>query len=248
MPEAKHFSAAEVKAVGERQVRVVVSTGDLDREGDIIQPDGIDTKNYKRNPVILFNHRSYEAPIARAESIGVEGDALVATAQFPKQGVSAKSDEIYGLIKAGLINAASIGFIPTEWKFRDEDRSGWGRVFEKCEMTEFSFVSVPANANAIILERSLVSDQFESSAKVLADAVKELKESITPQAVTFDTLQESETEHVETVKGADESSTDDNPDEDVADETEEVQIRSKSRLKRIIALRRLNAPVDSGAL
>ena len=243
MPEAKHFSAAEVKAIGARQVRVVVSTGDLDREGDIIQPDGIDTKAYKRNPVILFNHRSYEAPIARAESIGVEGGALVATAQFPEQGVSAKSDEIYGLIKAGLINAASIGFIPTEWKFRDEDRSGWGRVFEKCEMTEFSFVSVPANANAIILERSLVSDQFESSAKVLADAVKELKESITPQAAAPDAPNETET-----VKGADESSTDDNRDEDVADETEEVQIRSKSRLKRIIALRRLNAPVDSGAL
>lgn len=150
-PTRKSFSGA-VKALGDRQVRVIVSTSSEDREGDVIEVAGVDLTNYKRNPVILFNHR-HDCPIARCISIGLNGGRLEAVAEFPPEGISDKADEVYRLIKAGIINCTSIGFIPKEWSFIDDD--SWARRFAKSEMIEFSFVSVPANAEAMILERNL---------------------------------------------------------------------------------------------
>lgn len=145
-----------VKAIGERQIRVIVSTGDVDREGDIIEPTGIDFTAYRKNPVVLYMH-DHDEPIARCVEIGVVNGRVEALVQFPDMGAAEKSDEVYNLIKAGVLNAVSIGFIPLEWSYIN-DKDPWaGRRFTKCECLEFSVVSVPANANALIVERTVGS-------------------------------------------------------------------------------------------
>lgn len=153
-PVRRDATDLETRAVGERQVRVVISTRNKDRHGDVVIPRGIDLEPYKANPVVLWNH-NWNEPIARATDLQVDDDRVVATVQFPEEGISQSSDEAYGRIKAGIINAASIGFMPKEWHWEDDGAGGETWVVDKSELYEFSFVTIPSNRESLIMERAL---------------------------------------------------------------------------------------------
>jgi HK97 family phage prohead protease len=147
------FYAAKTEPVGERQARVICSTGDVDRAGDVVVQDGIDLSAYKMNPIVLWGHDTSQ-PIAKAVEIGIVEGKLMATVEFPPAGISAKADEICGLVKSGVISAVSIGFNPTEMEPIDKSNPKKGpQKYLKCELGEFSFVSVPANKSALTVER-----------------------------------------------------------------------------------------------
>jgi len=150
----KKFYPAQTETVGERQARVICSTGDVDRAGDIVVQTGIDLTAYKANPIVLWGHDTNQ-PIAKALEIGVIDGRLMATVEFPPIGVSAKADEICGLVKSGVVSAVSIGFNPTETEPLDKSNPKKGpQRYVACELGEFSFVSVPANAGALTVERA----------------------------------------------------------------------------------------------
>ena len=52
------------KKKGDR-VSFIASTDDVDRYSDIIDQKGWQLDNYKKNPVILFNHNSQALPIGK---------------------------------------------------------------------------------------------------------------------------------------------------------------------------------------
>ena len=142
---------AETTVLSEaRQVRVTVSTDEVGRDNLVMVTDGIDLRYYRQNPVVLWQHDP-EKPIARAANIGVDdAGRLSALVQFPDEGVSALADEVYGLIRSGIINAASIGADPLDTEPLGKD----GAKILRAEMCEFSFVSIPAVRGALITERS----------------------------------------------------------------------------------------------
>ncbi len=93
----KFLAADSTVLADKRQVLTVCSTGGVDRIGDIVVQSGIDTKSFMRaGGTVLWGHDP-DKPIAKALSIGVEGGSLRALVQFPPAGVSAKSDETYGI-------------------------------------------------------------------------------------------------------------------------------------------------------
>jgi HK97 family phage prohead protease len=149
LPVTKDASGADV-----RPVRVIVSTANVDRMGDIIVQDGIDLTGYKANPIVLWGHDP-DCPVARAPDVAVVGGKLTATALFPVEGADEEADYVYGKIKAGIVNAASIGFNPLEYQPLDPKQPWGGLKFTKSEMLEFSFVSIPANKDCIIIGRSI---------------------------------------------------------------------------------------------
>jgi len=140
--------------VGPNQIKVCVSDGSIDRMGDIVEPRGVKLANFRRNPIVLAQH-SVNDPIARCIDIGLDdgpqGERLVALVEFPAAGTSEASDKYLRLLKAGVISAASIGFIP----LAQEPLGLGGLRFTSTELIEFSFVSVPANASALVTERRL---------------------------------------------------------------------------------------------
>lgn len=184
----KAYGAETTTLAEKRQVRVICSTSEVDRAGDIVVQEGIDLAAYLTNPVVLWQHDP-EQPIARCVSIGVEAGKLTALVQFPPVGISPKADEIYGLIGAEIINATSIGFMDGD---AEQMKTG-GIKFNTCELAEFSFVSIPANRGATVTERSAtvtidaaelaelrakaeapkkLADSFRTMAKALPDAAK----------------------------------------------------------------------------
>src|SRR5579871_1193443 len=126
----KLYSGATEALAENRQVVVVISTGDVDRQGDIVVQDGIVLDAYQANPVVLWQHDPM-VPIARCLQIGIADGVLRALVQFPPEGTSAKADEVYGLIRAGVVNAASIGFLPIDAEPIDAKQPWAGQRFLK---------------------------------------------------------------------------------------------------------------------
>jgi len=142
---------AETSVLGsKRQVKAVISTETLGRDGLIVKTDGIDLSNFRKNPIALFAHDD-TIPIAQAIDIRAEGDKLTALVQFPPESASAKSTEIYNLISAGILRGVSIGFDPLEVTDLDPKNPWTGnKRIDACELQEFSFCSVAALPDALV--------------------------------------------------------------------------------------------------
>ena len=157
-------AAATVRAVGAREFKFVGATSQLGRDGHVIIPAGIALTNYKRNPVLLFQHRP-ENPVARCTGISVVDGELKGSAEFPPLGTSPLADEVCGLVKSGIISSVSIGFEPTETEPLDPKRPRSGLRITRCELLEISLVSVPADTGAVITERHWRSNMLSADAR-----------------------------------------------------------------------------------
>lgn len=159
----KGYVPTEVKQEGgkdSRRIRFTVSTQDVDRYGDTVNPKGWDLKSWKANPVVLFAHKSNELPVARGSNIRVEGGQyLRATAEFVEAEINPFAETIYQMISRGYLKATSVGFLPKKWKRPDEDEdkerhNNYGIDFEEQELLEFSIVPVPANPQCLVQAKS----------------------------------------------------------------------------------------------
>ena len=147
---------SEVKIVeGERALSVVITTNDVDRSGDIVEPKGAKLTNFKKNPVVLMAHDYQGLPIGKAADLTKNDTGITAKVIFPEEGTYPLADTVFNLYKQGFMKAWSIGFIPikSEDITDDEDKDSkivsYGKRFKTWELLEFSACSVPANPNAL---------------------------------------------------------------------------------------------------
>lgn len=161
--------SVKAEAGEERKVIFTISKEVKDRDGDILRASGVDFTNYMKNPVFLSFHNSREFPLGKVTKFWVEGNAVKAEVYFPtieelssdKDSVSEKAklvDFTYHCYKTGMLNAVSVGFIPTEWT---ETKTGYD--ITKWELLEFSAVAVPANQDAIAEAVKSFGDEFAKS-------------------------------------------------------------------------------------
>ena len=138
----------------QRQVIVNCSAESDDRAGDVIVQRGIDFGPFmKIGGTVLWQHDP-DQPIAKAIEMDVTAGRLRSRVQFPAAGVSPKADEIYGLVRAGVVNGVSIGFVPLDFELLDPRDPSGPRKYNRVELMEFSFVSVPCNRESVVVARS----------------------------------------------------------------------------------------------
>lgn len=140
-----------------------VTTDAIARDGMILEPDGLDTTAYERNPVVLWQHggdpQRGTVPIARCVALtrrderqadGTTVRGWLATIEW---GADPFAQLIHEQVRTGLLSMTSIG-----WNSRRvEHRTIEGRtvpVVTEGEMLEFSIVAIGADRNALIVERS----------------------------------------------------------------------------------------------
>ena len=137
-----------------RRITFTISTGARDRDGDIIEQAGWELGDYRKNPVVLWAHDGSSPPIARAESVAVEGSKLVSVARFPTREEYAFADTVFQLYKGGFLNATSVGFQPEELELMEgEDPGDIGFRFLRQKLMEYSAVPVPSNPEALVVAR-----------------------------------------------------------------------------------------------
>jgi HK97 family phage prohead protease len=135
--------------LGPREIKVVASTGTPDRVGDIVEPSGCNMRGYLRNPIVLADHNP-SSPVGTAAP-AIVNNRIEAKITFAPVGISQAADTWCGLCKSGVINGVSIGFRPIDY---EPLRGGSGTRFGSWELLEISLVAVPANSEALVVERA----------------------------------------------------------------------------------------------
>ena len=151
---------AEVRASNEdRQVKFIFSTDAKDRHGTRINPDGWRLDNFNKNGIASFQHRAYGDPdpdmvIGKAKAWKSDG-RLVGTIDFETDDVNPLADKLYKKVKAGTLNAVSVGFVEHNGHWgQDEERGAPDEepdtyYFDDIELMEISLVTVPSNPEAL---------------------------------------------------------------------------------------------------
>jgi len=128
-----------------------LSTFDLDRFAERIDPQGWDFKRFMDNPVVEWAHR-YDIPaIGKIESLTVDDGGLHGLVCFNDKSYDPFGWAIGQRVKAGVIRAGSVGFrvIEIEIPDRETAKDGTALIFRKQELLEFSICNVPANPYAL---------------------------------------------------------------------------------------------------
>lgn len=157
MPAGPQSKAGEAFSVGEREAIFVASTSTPDRHGDIVEQNW-DFKDFRKNPVLLFQHESSSLPIGRVTKLWTDDEKTYARTEALPEGMDELADKVWKFVEKGFLNAVSVGFLPIEEpRERIDEKSGrWlGWIFPKNSLLELSVVSVPANQEALAVARSL---------------------------------------------------------------------------------------------
>lgn len=156
-----------------RMIEHVITARTVDRDGDVVEPKGIRTENFRKNPVVLLGHSSWGFPVGRCLGLAVTADEIVAQTEFAGLDQAApEAETAYRLARDGFMNAWSIGFMPITWS---EDKAlptqdGWW--FKETELYEYSLVAIPSNPEALSrFAKGLALPNGASEADFL-DAVK----------------------------------------------------------------------------
>lgn len=140
-PQVEVFKSIDVQ---KDSFHWVMSTFDVDRDFEKVDPAGWNLKNYLANPVILWSH-DYSIPaIGYAENMKadtvLEGDIVFNSKEFDEFGWS-----IGQRVKVGALRCGSVGFIAEEVEFLESKDRECDLIFRKQELLEFSICCVPAN-------------------------------------------------------------------------------------------------------
>jgi HK97 family phage prohead protease len=142
-----------------------LSTFDLDRFGERIDPAGWDYKRYMDNQVIEWAHR-YDIPaIGKADSLYADDKGLHGLIIFNDKEYDPFGWAIGERVKRGIIRAGSVGFrvIEIEIPSKEDSRDGTTLIFRKQELLEFSICNVPANPFALRKESEVLRVKSEET-------------------------------------------------------------------------------------
>jgi len=128
-----------------------------DRHNEVVKPEGVDLKSFKKDPIILLQHASRKFPIGKSlhtefdrDKNDIVGKILFFDDEIDRTGVS---EDTFRMVKSGAMKNGSIGFTaksehvrlasPDEVKEHKLDK--FGIIFDKIELREFSIVTIGAN-------------------------------------------------------------------------------------------------------
>lgn len=157
-----------------------ISKNSVDRGGDVVLPEGIKTTNYKKNPIVLFNHHPFY-PIAHNAWLKTKEDGKLALTEFS---TTPFADDIFQLNIEKVLNAWSIGFIPNKWDFDEKSKT---TTYTDIELLEYSSVSLPMNQDAVTEGLKMVKSD------VVKNILSEARENFEIKKIIFSLQDEIKT-------------------------------------------------------
>ena len=139
-----------------RVAEFVISTESVDRHGTVIKMDGWDLENYKRNPIVGYQHNvhGYNANpdyVIGTGEVYQEDKNLIGRVTFEPEGDNDIADKVWRKLQSGVLRSTSVGFIAQDYRWGEKEMGEDPDVlyFTKQELTEFSVVNIPSNADAV---------------------------------------------------------------------------------------------------
>jgi HK97 family phage prohead protease len=184
----KTYLDAEVKAVEvqlarSRVKRFVITSNEVDRDGDVVLPKGLELDEYASNPVFLWAHQFHMPPVGKCVGMTRNGEESIwadfefATDEF--------AERIFKLYDQKFLNAVSIGFKSLQigppdsslFMTRPDVAQKCQRVIYRAKLLEVSCVPIPSNPDAlqVAVTKGLVPESF---AKQLAESIGKVVDEI----------------------------------------------------------------------
>lgn len=176
----------------DRIITFRASTDGLDRHGTKIMPMGINLDKYNQNPICLFGHDGYggwstpdpENIIGRSDALRKSETSLEVDMDFLEAAVNPRADMIYRMIKAGALNAVSVGIIPREVRVEVDDAGREIPVITKCDLLEISVVPIPSNPDAVAISREFTAFQRAAGGPSNVIDAAQIRDAIMPELLT----------------------------------------------------------------
>jgi len=170
------FYKAEVKGVnedtGEVDMFIPVSSGSVDRDGEIVEPLAFKKTlpKFMKRPVLVASHdyRDLTNQIGEWARLKITESGMDGKPKYYINEGNEQSDWGFNLAKKGMA-AFSIGFIPKVWEDGDGEKSP-RRTYKEVELLEISQVIVPSNREAI---QSIRSKSVDPIITEICDAIEE---------------------------------------------------------------------------
>lgn len=177
----------------ERSIVGVITTEDVDHDEEIVKTSGISLTTFRKNPIVLFMHdhreivgKSLWQKVKQVSGLG----RIVAKTQFAD---TLFAQEIFALMGGGFLRGLSVGLNPRTMEIREPNRRDLRklagdrlpeRIIVKCELLEYSIVTIPANAEALstAVTKGLVrytEPYLEPLIRVIVDAEPRPRPTIT---------------------------------------------------------------------
>lgn len=173
----KSIISTEKVEQGEGTLKFIASKEIIDRMGDVIVIDGINTANYEKNPVFLWMHDHMQPPIGKVvgieKRVGLDGvKEMVIEVKFYD---SARAMEFRKMYEEGFLNAVSVSISATEYKSVKRENGVEGFDFVKSDLLEISAVNVPGNELALAIKALEFSLDSGLAMKKIAEKMKDLE-------------------------------------------------------------------------
>jgi len=157
----------------QRTITGYASTNDLDRTNDIVEPAAFaeTMPEYMKNPIMFFGHDWWDKPIGKVIDYSIDSKGLWIKAQ-----ISETAQDVWQLIKEGVLKTFSIGFDILESEDIEDDEDDKQlkglkgsyeivrkrRRIKKVRLYEISVVNIPANPMALIESAKNLNIQLKS--------------------------------------------------------------------------------------
>jgi hypothetical protein len=173
-----------------RIIPFVLSTFTKDRHGTVLNQDGWALDNYRKNPIVAYQHNlsggictepNPDFVIGKSNKIDLEGTGqdrkLIADAQFEDGASNPVAEKIFRKVLFGSMSRSSVGFMEVgEGHYGEEDQARGAEhetyFFAGQELLEWSIVNVPSNPDAG--KRDMLKKMREEGFTALMYAFKEL--------------------------------------------------------------------------
>ena len=177
-----------------RTIAFTISDGTRDRHRTVLNPEGWDLSNYKRNPIVGYQHEIYGSFFSDSNPdniIGtgnayVEKKELIGEVKFEPEKINPLAEKIFQKVMIGTLRATSVGFIPIGKGHYGKDLEASGEKDETYyyagqELLEFSIVNIPSNPKAT--KRAI----FEQFGRILLQYFKpeELKKMTVAELLNY---------------------------------------------------------------
>jgi hypothetical protein len=151
---------------GERADVSWISTEDVDRQREIVSARGMNDSQFRMNPVVTLQHCYHVPPVGRSlwrkrdkngQVRGIKAKTIYPSRPDDWPGDYWGPDEVFTLVKNGLMNGKSIGFLrlkshaPSSHEIAAvPELATVGRIIDEWLLLEYACVFLPCNQAALV--------------------------------------------------------------------------------------------------
>lgn len=158
------IKSANIAAEDEMMIEGVANAADPDRGRELILSSAWNTDNFELNPIILFNH-NHNWPIGSCVEYKVEDQGLYYRACIGKPTAYPELTETQemcrSLLAQGILRASSVGFMPLNIEYDEENDI---LRYTEVELLEISLVSIPMQQGSLLDSVGPAAKNFDSKA------------------------------------------------------------------------------------